>query len=102
MIEIFLDDSQITLIGLSELLDELERVTRNKTTSAGAPQNWRLSSWVQAVLSDLAVVSELERQLDWHHPRIMPLVEIPDLRSELERRTKYVATLIPWVLRICN
>ena len=93
LIEIFLDDGQIKLTGLSELLDELERVTRNKTSSAGAPQNWRLSPWVQAVLSDLAVVSELERELNWHQPRIMPLVELPDLRSELKRRTKHAMTL---------
>jgi hypothetical protein len=79
LIERFLNDDQISLIGLSELLDELERVTRSKTTRGGAPQNWRLSSWVQAVFSDLAVLSELERQLDWHHPRIMPLVKLPDL-----------------------
>ena len=93
LIEIFLDDRQIASVGLSELLDELERVTRNTTSSAGAPQNWRLSAWVQAVLSDLAVVSELERQLDWHHPRIVPLVEISDLRSELRKRTEYVEIL---------
>jgi hypothetical protein len=45
------------------------------------------------MLSDLAVVSELERELNWHQPRIMSLVEFSDLNSELRRRTKYMMSL---------
>ena len=93
LIERFLDDQQILLAGFSELLDELERVTRNRTNSAGSRHGQQISSWVAATLSDLAVLSELERQLEWHQPRIMPSNETEDYGEEWAKQTILLSTV---------
>ena len=87
LIEQFEDPAQLELYGLAELLDELERVTRNST---GLPRDQRISAWVARYLSDLAVLSELGEQLKYHEPPIVTYLNEEDLRAELEKRTTLI------------
>jgi len=66
---------------LSEILDELERVTRTKTNAAGSPHNDELSPWIRATLSDLAVLSEFDRQLRWHQPRFEASGDLEEMKT---------------------
>lgn len=87
-IERFRIDEQMQLYGLSDLLDEFERLTRSKTIIIGAPQNKLISSWIAAALSGLAVVSEIERQLEFHQPPItLSTLNENELDAEFQRRT---------------
>ncbi|MCJ1453083.1 hypothetical protein MMC28_003428 [Mycoblastus sanguinarius] len=59
-----LADSNLTnLCGLQSLLDELERLIRNDTN-----QRQRISPWVASLISDLAVLGELKRQIELSSP----------------------------------
>jgi hypothetical protein len=62
------DADRVTICGLPNLLDELERLTRNKCDS-------HVSTWFSVALSEIAVISEIERQIDWHQPK--PLCRVP-------------------------
>ena len=64
------DEQQTFLCGLSNLLDELERVIRNNSESAGVAQKDRISPWISRVLSDLSVIGELEWRISLHQPGI--------------------------------
>ena len=83
LLEHLVDEKEIEKCGLSELLDELDRVTR---TSEGFrnSQHQPISGWIAACLSDLAVVSELQRQLNCHQPRVVPCCELDD--EEVKQR----------------
>lgn len=90
LIEHFISENNIKAFGLYNLLDELERVTRKNSNATGRPQNEYISKWVASALSDLAVVSELERQVEWHHPRAMNMRR-EVLEAEFQRQTKIMA-----------
>ena len=81
-------------VDISVLLDELERVTRSQTNIAGAAQNQRITAWISAMLSDLAVLSEIERQLDLHEPRFMGAVSDDDFESVFTERIAGITTLM--------
>ena len=88
LIRQLIDEQQTFLCGLSNLLDELERITRNKSESAGVAQKERISPWVSRVLSDLSVIDELEWRISLHQPGIglhRP-VEQEELFAEFSRR----------------
>lgn len=88
------DEHQTFLCGLSNLLDELERVSRSNSESGGAAQKERISPWISRVLSDLSVISELEWRLSLHQPGIgldRPVQE-PELFAEFSRRTALLST----------
>src|SRR5271170_4790259 len=90
LIERFRIDGQIELFGLSELLDELERVTRNSSVIAGAPQIQYISPWIATALSGLAVVGEVEHQLNIHQPPILRSLPEKELDAEFDRRNVLV------------
>ena len=84
LIERLSDESQLEFYGLAELLDELERVTRN---TAGTSRDQRISAWVARLLSDLAVLTELGVQLKYHDPPIVRYSKEEDLKAEIAKRT---------------
>ena len=59
------NDDQLFLYGLSNLVDELERLTQSDPK-----QKERISAWVARVFSDLAVMAEIRRQLALYHPSL--------------------------------
>ena len=87
LIERFRTEGHVELYGLSELLDELERVTRSNSVIAGAPQMQYISPWIATALSGLAVVGELERQLNLHQPPILRSLPEKELDGEFDKRT---------------
>lgn len=89
LVEQLLFEEQIWMCGLSNILNELDRVSRNCTQRQ---QLDRISPWVSAVLSDLAVMCELEQLVEWHQPRVMPSIEKKDLEAEFMKRTTLMAT----------
>lgn len=73
ILDFFTNAKKMVKLGFSELLDELDRITRSNSSGTRGGQNDLISPLVAASLSDLAVVSEIERQLNWHQPRINPV-----------------------------
>lgn len=57
-------------LGPKVFLDELDRVIRSDSATAGVPQKARVSAWVSNALSDLALVAEIEDQIYHHQPNI--------------------------------
>jgi hypothetical protein len=87
-VEKFCEDAQLQLYGFSDILDEFERLTRSKTIVIGAPQNQLISSWIAVALSELAVITEIERQLDFHQPPIRAsTLNEHELEAEFQQRT---------------
>ena len=87
LVEQFAHREQLELGGIYNFLDEFERVSRN-VKSLGAPQDNLISPFIASATSELAVVSELQRQLDWHQPRILPgTVSDEDQEAEYNKRT---------------
>jgi hypothetical protein len=66
---------------MPDLLDELERVTRSNTNGVNRPASEYITAWIAAALSNLAVVSEMGRQLQFHQPRIMFQVSDEDKKK---------------------
>jgi hypothetical protein len=93
LVERFLDDNQIMLVGLSEILDELESITRTKTNAASSPRSDELSPWIRATLSDLAVLSELDRQLRWHQPRFAASGDSKEMKELWSNQTALLDTV---------
>ena len=91
LLEHLTHEDQIEFCGFSELLDELERTTRSSSQGSGNSHHQPISSWVAACLSDLAVVSELERQLNCHQPRVVPCCD----RDEDELKQRWMPSF--WV-----
>ena len=87
LIERFRIEGHVELYGLSKLLDELERLTRSNSVIAGAPQIQYISPWIATALSGLAVVGELERQLNLHQPPIPRSLPEKELDVEFDKRT---------------
>lgn len=75
------DDQQIFLFGLHSILDELERLTQNDSK-----QRQRVSAWIAKILSDLAVVSELQRQMSFHQPWASTEITEVDLETEYQKQ----------------
>ena len=90
LIERFRIEGQVELYGLSELLDELERLTRSTSVIGGDPQIQFISPWIAKALSGLAVIGELERQLNLHQPPIMRSLPENELDAEFDRRNALV------------
>jgi hypothetical protein len=45
-----------------------------------------------ASIAELAVISEVQRQLDWHQPRLLPgVVSAADLESEYNKRAEFIS-----------
>ena len=87
----FQHPEQLELGGIYNFLDEFERVSRN-AKSLGAPQDNLISPFIASAISELAVVSELQRQLDWHQPRILPnTLSKEDQEGEYNRRAKFMS-----------
>jgi hypothetical protein len=80
-------EDKVQLYGLSDLLDEFERVTRTTSVAAGTPQIQYVTAWTASLLSSLAVVSELRRSLDLHQPPITRSINDNELDAEFNRRT---------------
>ena len=87
LLEQFVDPRKLKLCGLTELLDELERVTRTTSKMAGSPQNERISAFVARTLSDLAILTELGEQLRYHEPPILRFLKDEELDAELDQQT---------------
>lgn len=84
----FQTPEQLELVGIYNFLDEFERLSRN-AKSLGGPKDNLISPFIASAISELAVVSEVERQLDWHQPRILPgTVSKEDKEDEYNRRAK--------------
>jgi hypothetical protein len=90
-----LDEQQMFLCGLHNLLDEMDRVIRSNSESAGNAQNNRISPWISAVLSDIAVISEIQWRLSLHQPGYGATapVSTEKLHAEFSKRTALVAQL---------
>jgi hypothetical protein len=89
LISQLVDEQQTFLCGLSNLLDEMERIIRNNSENVGVPQKERISPWISQILSDLSVIGELEWRVSLHQPGIgldHP-VEEEELFAEFSRRT---------------
>ena len=87
LVEQFAHWEQLELAGIYNFLDEFERVSRN-ANGIGAPSGNLISPFIALAISELAVVSEVQRQLDWHQPRILPgTVSEQDLEAEYNKRT---------------
>jgi hypothetical protein len=71
LLDLLWDPWNLEVIGMPDLLDELERVTRTNTNGVNRPASGYITAWIVAALSNLAVVSEIGRQLQFHQPRIM-------------------------------
>lgn len=60
--------------------------------SQGAPQDNLISPFIASAISELAVASELQRQLDWHQPRILlNMMSTEDQESEYNRIAKLMS-----------
>jgi hypothetical protein len=57
------DDHRLTLCGLPDLMDELERVIESDSK-----QKERLSAWVARVISDLGVIARARHEIDLYQP----------------------------------
>ena len=87
LVEQFQQPDQLELSGIYNILDEFERLSRN-APSLGGPSENLISPFIASAISELAVVGELQRQLDWHQPRIFPnIVSEQKLKSEYNKRT---------------
>ena len=87
LVDQFHHPDQLELAGIYNILDELERVTRN-AKSLGGPTDDLISPFIASAISELAVIAELQRQLDWHQPRILPhIVSEQDLKATYNERT---------------
>ena len=64
------DPVDMEKLGPKVFLDELERVIRSDSATAGIPQKARISAWVSNALSDLAIFAEIEDQVYHHQPNI--------------------------------
>jgi len=60
------DGQQLFLCGLPAVMDELDRLVQSDSK-----QKQRLSSWVAQVMSDLAVIAQIRRQVGSYHPLLM-------------------------------
>ena len=87
LVERFQYPDQLELGGIYNILDDLERVARN-AKSLGGPTHDLISPFIASAISELAVIAELQRQLDWHQPRILPnIVSEQDLKATYNERT---------------
>ena len=82
LLENLLDQERTRICGLHCLLDELERFVQND-----ANERERISSWVADILSDLAIVGELQRQLSLRRPGTYVPVEECELKAKLAKET---------------
>ena len=64
------DPEEMDKLGPKVFLDELERIIRSDSATAGVPQKERISAWVSNALSDLAIIAEIEDQVYHHQPNI--------------------------------
>ena len=83
LLDLLWDPWNLEVIGLPDLLDELERLTRSNTNGVNGPASGYITAWIAAALSNLAVISEMGRQLQFHQPRIMFQVSGED-KKDLE------------------
>jgi hypothetical protein len=90
LIEQFRIKGKMELFGLSELLDELERVTRS---NSGASKIQYISPWIATALAGLAAGVELERHLNFHQPPILRSVPQKELDAEFAKSTILVDAL---------
>jgi hypothetical protein len=87
LLEMYANPDQLELVGIYNVLDELERITRN-ARALGGPSDNLISPFMAAAISELAVIAEIQRQLDWHQPRILTnWVSDHDLKATYTERT---------------
>lgn len=65
LINYLFDEQQCFLMGRHNVLDEIDRLLRHDTKECGL-----VSTWVSTHLSEMGIISEFLRQLDFHQPRI--------------------------------
>ena len=82
LLERLLIDQQVFLCGLENLLDELERMLRNDPKCRD-----RMSSWLAKVVSDLALLAELKRQIGLLSPG-PPMLEALDSKEKQKEFSK--------------
>jgi hypothetical protein len=93
LVDQFADPDQLELAGIYNFLDELERVSRTSSSPGGTLDDL-ISPFIDSAISELAVLCELQRQLDWHQPRILPnTVSDDDRDAEYIRRTMRMSIL---------
>ena len=68
---------QHNLVGMNNLLDALDNHLHHSPSEQS-----RLSSWVSSALSDIAVVSEIDREVTWHQPPIGKTLNISPKAAE--------------------
>jgi len=64
-------------LGPKNILDELDRVVRNDSESAGIPPGDRLSAYSSKILSDLAVAMEVDEQVACRQSNVGFLHNVP-------------------------
>jgi len=70
LIEQLCVEENLLKLGPKNILDELDRVIRNNSDSAGLPQKDRLSAYASNILSDVAVAMEVDEQVANHQPNV--------------------------------
>ena len=89
LLDLLWDPWNFEVIGLPDLLDELERLTRSNTNGVNGPASEYITGWIAAALSNLAVISEVGRQLQFHQPRIMFQVSDEDKKDLEAQKTQH-------------
>lgn len=82
LLEKLLEEEPTRLFGLHNILDEVERVVQNDVK-----ERERITSWVADILSDLAILGELQRQLSLARPGVpmtLPVTE-SNLKAKLAK-----------------
>jgi hypothetical protein len=76
------DSQQLFLRGLPDVMDELDRLVQSDSK-----QKQRLSSWVAQVVSDLAVIAQIRRQVGSYHPLLMASNELTtdEIRADFSK-----------------
>ena len=89
LIDTIIDENAFRNVGMDNLLDELDRVMGSGDHSRSTtPQNDRISTFVSAALSDLAVFNEIKCHISWHQPGL-GVLHIPDkVVCRLKERTQ--------------
>lgn len=85
------NEQQLFLLGLPDVMDELDRLVQSDIK-----QKERLSSWVAQVISDLAVIAQIRRQVGSYHPLLSATNEdtTDDMRADFSKSLSKFAELM--------
>ncbi|MCJ1246838.1 hypothetical protein MMC30_004047 [Trapelia coarctata] len=85
------NEQELFLFGLPDVMDELDRLVQSDPK-----QKDRLSSWVAQVISDLAVIAQIRRQVGSYHPLLSAINEdtTDDMKADFSKSLSNLAGLM--------